>query len=1175
MFKIRKPNFEILIILIFGLIPLLWFKYGYLAAGHDMSYPLAPIDFWLDRLFVWTDRIGSFGSNQTDAIPGIFIHGLQALFYALTGSLQLAQKFDFIFWFTLPGITMYILLKSLHPEKESFVLRITGSLFYMMNHYLLQAWIIAEMSKFSIVSALPLVILAIINVNLRNGSVLKNSVLVGLTFIFLNGGAGIPLWGGLIIAAFSFFLITFLSSKVTLFKKIVRAVLFMVLVIIFFSLLNLYWLFPYLSSFKQNFTDRIGVAGGGEGAVGWSHEISKNASFTNLFKLQGIPDMYDNDQHPYAQVVLKNPLFIAISILLPIIVFSNFLTYKIHDRDRRVYLSGFFSILILSLPFVAGSHSPFGFIYDFLLRYLPGFSIFRTPIYKFGMALWFAYAYLFAVGIHALIQHIFIRHKVSPKYQICLLGILIGVLFLYNYPFFTGIFFNWSKKYSTIVKVPDYIFEAGKELDSNKFSTRTILIPGLNPDTKYESYNWKYFSLSPVTEILSRKSVIINDVALKGLEVNVLNDLYNQLAEGNTQILRLTGADRLIIRNDFSAPDTEIYQPQKLIDSIKKNAHFTLYKTIGQWDYYQIKDIPILPLIFSPSSISFLSSQSEVIKLASELPTNPINEPFLYRALENRQNISDYMQYISRFTLQGSCVNCTPERFWYSLSPVFPKVLPGSKLYQIIKLLEEVEKSRISDPSKKIDFIIGNISKRVFIFENFVKDDKKNQDLIKQVLEEWEKSLAEIYTTYSLITDSVVREQNAIKIYYYSRQFLVLAQKWRGIDQESHQYYPSELTGFADFLKSYISIPEFIQIQKETNLSKRKYLIGIPQDGQYRVYILLGSSSTQSESIKVIIDTYTFTLQKNSRAEEWFRSPLVDLKKGDSSVIFPEQQVDFTPVLSLPDFTIKAQNLAISCHDVPITNLDTGGTYRVKFNFEGISRSYLNLSIIEEGDYESKPPPDRKYIKDFLIEEKGTSNYENSFGLSKSTSRLVFRFCVDPYSQNLSAVSIQNFNVGIIPSVATVFAVSEEKPISYNPLEFVALNQTKYLFRFTGDTDSAILQFNSRFDDNWKIRAVDPNQAKRFFKGEKRSYSATQTVEYARQDSHVATDLVFPRRVAPQPRPISINRLTNIWFLNGVRGQVLLLEYQAQNDFYRVAFISAVTFVVLVIWVIYIKFHGK
>ena len=131
--KFNRYWLEIIFILLVGLVPLLWFKGGYLAAGHDMSYPLAPIDFWLDRLYVWTDRIGSFGSNQTDAIPGLFNHGLQALFYGLTDSMIVAQRLDFIFWFTLPGIAMYILLRSLYPKKEDYPTRISGTLFYMLK----------------------------------------------------------------------------------------------------------------------------------------------------------------------------------------------------------------------------------------------------------------------------------------------------------------------------------------------------------------------------------------------------------------------------------------------------------------------------------------------------------------------------------------------------------------------------------------------------------------------------------------------------------------------------------------------------------------------------------------------------------------------------------------------------------------------------------------------------------------------------------------------------------------------------------------------------------------------------------------------------------------------------------------------------------------------------------
>ena len=59
---------------------------------------------------------------------------------------------------------MYTLLHYLHPKKEDYLIRIPGSLFYMMNHYLLQAWTIAERTKFSIVAALPIVVLLIIRV---------------------------------------------------------------------------------------------------------------------------------------------------------------------------------------------------------------------------------------------------------------------------------------------------------------------------------------------------------------------------------------------------------------------------------------------------------------------------------------------------------------------------------------------------------------------------------------------------------------------------------------------------------------------------------------------------------------------------------------------------------------------------------------------------------------------------------------------------------------------------------------------------------------------------------------------------------------------------------------------------------------------------------------------------
>src|SRR3989344_7494002 len=152
-------NLELLFIFLVGLIPLLWYGKGEIGLGHDMGFPLSPTDRFLDMLFTWSNRFAPFGSNTTHVLPGFFIHGFEAVFSMLGFSPFVVQKVTYVFWFVLPGITMYTLLRFLHPKKGDYPIRVSGSLFYMMNYYLLQGWVIAERTKFSIVAALPLVAL--------------------------------------------------------------------------------------------------------------------------------------------------------------------------------------------------------------------------------------------------------------------------------------------------------------------------------------------------------------------------------------------------------------------------------------------------------------------------------------------------------------------------------------------------------------------------------------------------------------------------------------------------------------------------------------------------------------------------------------------------------------------------------------------------------------------------------------------------------------------------------------------------------------------------------------------------------------------------------------------------------------------------------------------------------
>ena len=312
---LRSPKFnifylEIILILAVGLIPLLWYKEGFIALGHDIGFPLAPVDHFLDRLFTWTASVGPFGSNSVHQMSGFFIHGLEAFLSSMGFSLIWVQKLTFIFWFVLPGISMYVLLRYLYPKRDDYPVRLAGSLFYMMNHYLLQAWTIAERTKFSIVTAIPILILVIIRVFQNRGSTFVNSTFFALTLFFLNGGEGIPLWGGMVVAVLVVTIILFSLSKERFLSKLKRLTLFVFLSFVLLAMLNAYWLYPFLRSYEQTVTQRIESGWGIAGVIAWSQTVSSNTSWINLLKLQGVPDWYDNPEHPYANTFFTSPILI-------------------------------------------------------------------------------------------------------------------------------------------------------------------------------------------------------------------------------------------------------------------------------------------------------------------------------------------------------------------------------------------------------------------------------------------------------------------------------------------------------------------------------------------------------------------------------------------------------------------------------------------------------------------------------------------------------------------------------------------------------------------------------------------------------------------------------------------------------------------------------------------------
>ena len=156
-----KKQDVLLTIFVFSLslIPLLWFKDNQILLGYDNVYPLNPAAFLVDRIFSWTS-IQNFGFDQSGQQGSIINHFIDSLPQLVGFSYQTSQKIVFSLWFFLMMLSSYIFV--LRLEKYGYLKNMYVKYFfpvlYTVNFYTLQAWWVAERTKFSLMVATPLIL---------------------------------------------------------------------------------------------------------------------------------------------------------------------------------------------------------------------------------------------------------------------------------------------------------------------------------------------------------------------------------------------------------------------------------------------------------------------------------------------------------------------------------------------------------------------------------------------------------------------------------------------------------------------------------------------------------------------------------------------------------------------------------------------------------------------------------------------------------------------------------------------------------------------------------------------------------------------------------------------------------------------------------------------------------
>lgn len=1099
--KISRRHYllNIFIILFLSLTPLLWFRENSIMVGHDNIFPLNPKIFLEGRLSTWIEH--GFGYSQGLIMGSIPIHLIDSLPHLLGFSLQATQKIVYVFWFFMIGLSSYILARTLNRENRLFQLAMV--VLYQFNFFLLQAWWIGERTKFSAYVALPLVLTVFLKVYKGELSIIKGVLYNSLILFIFNGGGlfGIPLFGGMFIAI-TVFIVFF--SIVSFFKKqyvfIKKLFLLTILSIFGYIIVNAYYILPAFSQVHSQYQVDVGQRGGIEGLISWASEISAFASPINLLRLQGIPEWYDNPEHPYAKYFFTNPILIFISFFWPIFTLLSLLLIK--KGEKITFMVYFFIVYLVGILFTGGTHPPFGFVYTFFVKTVPGFGIFRTPYFKFAPAIFLATSVLIAMFIDRF-------HGKTKK--LFFTGMILLVL-VYHFPYFTGNFFAWRKGFSTRLHVPSYIFGFGEWLNKEKKDDgRVLFVPPNNPGLQYSMYTFGYLSFQSLPSLISNSSVVINNDKINNEERKLVAVLHDSLKRDDTalflKLASLLHIQYIVLQNDtYTDPklltkgDTDAYRI-----TLTKGNEFTFIKKLGEWEIYRINNEAPAKMFLTDRLYVFDADLKDFGKFHDFLRIPP---DYVIEQDANGIQMNGSYRDILVSLIVPKCLNCPLRN---RINVQFPErnVTPDSPFYKLVLLLESW-RARNTDPKTAIYNSLGITLKRVSeINEIIIHRKVLEEDFINQYI----KLLDSINDNFGRLPTLAEKVQIAQDISYYlraERNFLV-----PNLGTYVTRGRQTIMVGniFSAIAKTEKLIARYITIYEDTN--SRLYQFTLPDSGEFELMLRkeeLMPLITDKTSFALTIDN-TFSRQiaveSNSAKTEWLSFGRVVIKEGFHTALLSFPKPPSVLHVPKPVGTEFNTDKANSCFGTNITNFQKDKGYLAIVQYLNDFSDNLLMFVWEQEN------ANRKQLIDVAKLEVGGlgSTIQETIKPSEGVRNVHIAFCAPNLTQELIDTKF-TVRIGEIIQPMLLLHPKAEKAGRTEPVSFRQISSTKYEISYANKSGKpSVLVFAQRFDKDWELSKY--------------------------QNTH-----------------FRVNGYANGWIIPGNTEEKLLLKYKQQQYFYSGSIIS-------------------
>lgn len=797
-----------------------WTGGSALIMGHDSGYRLILREFFGSLFYAWSPAI-AFGVSTLFNPAVVSVHIPEVIASFLSADHVMRQTIVLTFWhvFNLMAIVFSYRLVRPFVFKNAHWVAIVASVLYAINFLNLHAWSVLWRTKFTTQFVLPLLVFFLYR-TLQEGKLHTRLLLVVAIVVALcNGGGSPPLYGPLLLA---WILTGLFVASVHRFAARTVALFFKTSILLFgvFCLLSSYWLVPYGMYAISSYTSELQAQGGIDAILQMVDAVSKNASFLNIFRLQGLPAWDAQSVFPFMLTYMKSPVLIFISFLWFGLALSAY--FLAREKQEKLFVGLLFFLMVGGALFTAATHGPTGMLFRAAMYEIPGFGIFRTAFYKFGMIVWFALSMLSAYALMRISQNVAGALRRSALFLLSMALCIVGI-FWYHAPFLRGEFFAYNRPFTNLVNVPEYVHQTAAFIHATGTAQdRILLLPRFDVD-RMDGYAWGYWGPDPFPRLVINRPIVSDAYS----PPRIVDALYRALEEERYAdfliLIRLSGIRYILWRDDALYSDkktlgSEFHLTEKALSEL---SGITRVAGFGQWRVYSVDPQYQMPQV--GVFLDHIVSNQEYEDYLRILPGNTDQENLPFITAATRAS--------GKSTLIGAlCIVCRRIDEQYLRAKVTieqVQLTPISKVYPWLLWWEERKRSKISaNHEESIRLIYKQIGKRLAEMRKMLHT--ANSAAVASVITQ-QVALQLAAAEQLLMKLSALNQRSvAADMQHMLLSYLFLTQEWG-----SHPV--------RDLLEAHMQqlgnrFPEVALPSIDKTINQRVFVVEIPASGVYAVH---------------------------------------------------------------------------------------------------------------------------------------------------------------------------------------------------------------------------------------------------------------------------------------------------------------------------------------------------